>query len=250
MIPLFKSHYSIGKSILTLNHPSQDYEGGSDSIFSLLLKNDVKDLVLVEDSLTGFLEARKTSFELEINLIFGLRICIQSFENQSDYNSKHKVIVFAKNDKGCKLINKIYSDTYSKHDGVANYNILKQHWDEDSLLLAVPFYDSFLYCNGFSFSNCIPDFSFCNPVFLLENNGLPTDLPLSSIVLEYCESKNYNTLKTKSIFYKNRSDLESYQTYKCICNRSFGKNQSLSNPGFDGLGSREFCFESYLENNE
>ena len=250
MIPLFKSHYSIGKSILTLNDPTHDKDGGADSIFSLLLKNNINDLVLVEDSLTGFLEARKTSFNNEINLIFGLRVSLESFEDQSEHNSKHKVVIFARNDAGCKLINKIYSEIYSKCNGVGNYNILKKHWNEDSLLLAVPFYDSFLYYNSFSFSNCIPYFSFCNPIFILENNNLPTDLILNDIILKYCKIKNHETLKAKSIFYNKRSDLESYQTYKCICNRSFGKNQSLSNPGFDGLGSREFCFESYLENNE
>ena len=250
MVPLFKSHYSIGKSILTLNDPDQEKgDGGPDSIFALLLKHKIKNLVLVEDSLTGFLEARKISFKYNINLMFGLRIKLQSFE-EAETNSEHKVVIFAKNDNGCKLINKIYSEIYSASKGVGNYKILKKNWNEDDLLLAIPFYDSFLYCNSFSFSNCIPDFSFCNPTFLLENNDLPTDSILNNIILEYCKSKNYNTLKTKSIFYNKKSDLESYQTYKCICNRSFGKNQSLSNPGFDGLGSREFCFESYLENNE
>ena len=43
MIPLFKSHFSIGKSILTLESPDKDKEGGSDSIFSIAKENSLKE---------------------------------------------------------------------------------------------------------------------------------------------------------------------------------------------------------------
>ena len=55
MIPVFKSTYSIGKSILTLD--DSDKEGGPDSIFTICEENDIKLLVLVEDSMTGFVTA-------------------------------------------------------------------------------------------------------------------------------------------------------------------------------------------------
>ena len=61
MLPLFKSHYSIGKSILTLDDPITHKEGGSDSIFSIAVENNLKEVVLVEDSLTGFLQAKKNA---------------------------------------------------------------------------------------------------------------------------------------------------------------------------------------------
>ena len=41
MLALFKSHYSIGKSILTLNDPSKTSEGGSDSIFQIAKDNSL-----------------------------------------------------------------------------------------------------------------------------------------------------------------------------------------------------------------
>jgi DNA polymerase III alpha subunit len=249
MLPVFKSHYSIGKSILTLSDPNKDPEGGSDSIFKLCMDAGLDRVILVDDAPTGFLEARKRSFDLNINLIFGVRLKLSSFnEPQEDDKSIHKVIVFAKNDDGCNLLNKIYSSFFCDHDGVGNYSILKKFWSEDNLLLAVPFYDSFLYYNSFYFANCVPDLSFCNPVFLIEDNNLPTDLILSKSVNDYCKDNSFKTELAKSIYYNRRSDIEAFQTYKCICNRSFGRKQSLSNPGFDGLGSREFCFESWEEN--
>ena len=45
VIPLFKSNFSIGKSILTLDEPSKDlYPDGPKSIFSILKENEAKEL--------------------------------------------------------------------------------------------------------------------------------------------------------------------------------------------------------------
>ena len=49
MLALFKSHYSIGKSILTLNDPSKVKDGGSDSVFQIALENNLSEIILVED---------------------------------------------------------------------------------------------------------------------------------------------------------------------------------------------------------
>jgi len=46
MLALFKSHYSIGKSILTLNDPSKTSEGGSDSIFQIAKDNSLDKIIL------------------------------------------------------------------------------------------------------------------------------------------------------------------------------------------------------------
>ncbi|MDO7613404.1 MAG: hypothetical protein MUQ75_04130, partial [Crocinitomicaceae bacterium] len=80
MLPLFKSHYSIGKSILTLDEPSEtlDIDDGATSIFSLCQSKDLKEVCLVEDSPAGFLQARKASMSHDIHLVFGLRLKTQS----------------------------------------------------------------------------------------------------------------------------------------------------------------------------
>ena len=49
MLPLFKSHYSIGKSILTLDDPKKVTENGADSIFKIVKDNSLKKIVLVDD---------------------------------------------------------------------------------------------------------------------------------------------------------------------------------------------------------
>jgi DNA polymerase III alpha subunit len=149
MLALFKSHYSIGKSILTLKHPEKVEDGGPDSIFSIAQENNLKEFFLVEDSLVGFLEAKKVSEELNINLYFGLRLEV---ENGSSY----KIIIFAKDSKGIKDLNKIYSTKFCSEDKFS-LDILKSLWT-DNLLLFIPFYDSFIFNNTLSFSGCMPAF--------------------------------------------------------------------------------------------
>jgi hypothetical protein len=97
------------------------------------------------------------------------------------------------------------------------------------------------------FGNCTPDFSFTKPIFLLENNSLPFDLPLRSRIMRYAAENKCETENAKSIYYKNKKDVSALQTYKCITGRTFG-NKTLSKPNLDHFGSNEFCFESWKEN--
>jgi len=253
MIPLFKSHYSIGKSILTLDDPITHKEGGSDSVFSIAVENKLKEVVLVEDSLTGFLQAKKNADNLNLKLIFGLRIDMR--ENASvdpkeeSVKSSHKIILFARDAEGCKLLNTIYSEAFTKHHNCVDHKVLKKHWNDDHLVLAIPFYDSFIYNNLMKFANCTPSFGFTNPTFFIEQNGLPFDNFLEQKVKNYASKNNNKVEYTKSIYYKNKSDVTALQTYKCITGRTFG-NKTLSKPNLDHFGSNEFCFESWKENHE
>tara|TARA_B100000212_G_scaffold342604_1_gene331209 strand:+ start:14694 stop:15419 length:726 start_codon:yes stop_codon:yes gene_type:complete len=235
MIPIFTTHYSIGKSILTLDEPSDSKEGSS-SVFALAEKANLDQVVLVENSMTGFPEAFSTSKKLGVQLIFGLKIRVDK--------QGHKCIVFAKNSDGCQNLNEIYSASNASAENITVQK-LKDIWS-DSLIMAIPFYDSFLYKNTMSFDTCTPNLKFFNPVFFLEQNDLPFDQLIRSKVLDYCASNNFRTEECKSIKYESRQDVEAFQTYQCICNRKFGQ-KSLSNPGLDHFGSNEFSFESFLE---
>ena len=254
MLPLFKSHYSIGKSILTLDDPSTHKEGGSDSVFSIALENNLKEVVLVEDSLTGFLQAKKNADKLNIKLIFGLRINMREDASIDPKNEKmssaHKIIIFSKNSEGCKILNNIYSEAFTKNYNCVDEKILKKHWNKDNLLLAIPFYDSFIYNNLMKFSNCTPSFKLCDPIFFIEDNSLPFDNFLATKVKEYAQSKKYKTEATKSIYYKDKKDVSAFQTYRCITSRSFGGLKTLSKPNLDHFGSDEFCFQSWKIKNE
>ena len=245
MLALFKSSCSLGKSILTLSDPNNCHENGPDSIFSIAVENDLKTITLVEDSMVGFFDAFRISQSLGIQLIFGLRItCCDQLDNAA---STHKLIVFAKNDQGCKDLYSLYSKIYVDFNGRITHEQLQLAWT-DNLKLAVPFYDSFIHQNNFYFQSCIQEFGNINPVFFTESNNLPFDEALEKEVLKFTENgKKFEVQKTKSIYYKDKCDVEAFQTYKIICNRTFSRQATLSSPNLNHFGSDEFCWESYLE---
>jgi len=243
MIPLFKSCHSIGKSILTLSDPEKDKDDGSDSIFTILIESKKKELYLVEDSMSGFFEAYRRCKELDIQLIFGYRFtCCNSLENKE---SNHKLIAFAKNDQGCKDLNKFYTYINTKCEGRISNEDLLNIWTDD-MFLAVPFYDSFIFNNQLHLGNCIPNFGKIQPTFFVEHNGLPFDNLVEKAVRDY-NAGQFNIELTKSIYYRYRDDCEALQTYKILCNRSFGRQATLSSPNLNHFGSNEFCWESFLE---
>lgn len=251
MLPIFKSDFSIGKSILNLNLPSSNNsESNKNSILTLASDNKFSELILVEDSLTGFLEALSNCNKLGIKLIFGLRISVCSAISPEDdiknIHDKSKIIIFAKNKKGCQLLNLIYSHAYTSNSGIIDFLNLKKFWTDD-LLMVVPFYDSFIFNNIMSFSSCIPDFSFCSPTFFVEDNNLPFDSIISKSILDYTSEHKFHTENVQSVYYNKKTDFPAYQTYKCICNRSFSKDRGLQNPNLDHCSSDSFSFENYLK---
>lgn len=226
MIPLFKTHASIGKSILKI-----------EDVVRLSEYSSLDEVYLVEDSMIGFPTALKL---LKEKLRFGLRFDVCNADDPDVQNnaSKSKLIAFANGDLGCK-------DIYKLHTKMNQENILYSSLKEyENIVIAVPFYDSFLFNNSMNFSNCVPELP-DSTIFFLEDNNLPFDNLIKKKVVAYCNKYSYQFFNAKSIYYENRSDFEAFQTYKCICNRNPGKQASLSSPNLDHFGSKEFCFESW-----
>ena len=90
VLPIFKSHYSIGRSILTLKHPDNMIENGPDSIIDICLQNKFNELVLVDDNMSGFLEAYTITRDLGISLKFGLRISVTADHEDKSNDSLTK----------------------------------------------------------------------------------------------------------------------------------------------------------------
>jgi len=231
--PIFRSTYSIGKSILTL-----------DEIVDICDEGNMENVTIVEDNLTSFMKAFHLCKERGKDLTYGLRITLCN-ENLED-NSDHKAVIFAMDDTGCKLLNKIYSLAFVKNDGKLTYKELKSLWNKESLCFIVPFYDSFIHQNNLHLKNCIPELDGLNPIFWIEKNELPYDRLIEQKVLEFAK-KNYKISFVKTICYRNKEDVEALQTYKILCNRSFGRQATLSNPNLSHFSSDEFCWESYKE---
>ena len=244
IIPLFKSHYSLGRSILTL--ASEPEPNGPDSIPQIAQENSLKEVYLVDDSMGGFLEAYSSLAKFKIKLIFGVRITVcQDLhkKNEASIQTSCKYIIFCKNKNGYKRLIKIYSQAAIEgfyYESRTDFESIKNNWSDKDLLLAVPFYDSFIFQNNFSSRGCVPDFSFCKPVLFVENNNLPYDHILKDLVEDYASASKYEKVNTQSVFYKNKEDFKAYSTFRCINNRS-----TLEKPQLNNMSSDTFCFENW-----
>ena len=227
MIPLFKTHFSIGKSILRI-----------DDVDRICTDNNIEEVFLVEDTMCGFPEAFRT---FKDRLRFGIRFSIYN-EDLSE-ESESKMIAFANGDEGAKELYSLYTQQFDKK--------ITQPWDHTKhLQYVVPFYDSFLHKNLTTFSNCMVSVPSSVP-FFIERNGLPFDIILEEKIVDYIINTFGNVDEhielAKSIYYENKEDVEAFQTYKCICNRHPGRQASLSNPRLDHFGSDRFCVEAWKE---
>ena len=250
ILPLFKSHYSIGRSILTLKHPDDMIKNGPDSIIDICFKNDFDELVLVDDNMSGFLEAYTITHDAGIKLRFGLRITVTADHEDKSNDSltkSCKYIIFPKNLNGFERLIKIFS--HAAKDGFyytprTDFKAIKSFWSNDDLALVVPFYDSFIFNNVLSGYNCVPEIDFTDPKFILERNDLPFDELIRQKVLSYTKDK-YETQDAKSIFYNSNEDFKSYLTFRCINNRS-----TLEKPNLNHMCSNKFSFEGWKEQHE
>jgi DNA polymerase III alpha subunit len=247
LVPLFKSHYSIGRSILNLKSPDDVSEDGADSIIDICVKNDLESFFLVDDSMSGFLEAYSNAQAHKLKFIFGLRISVCNDLNRKDQESlkeECKYVIFARNVSGYERLMKISSQAAKEgfyYQPRTDFKQLDKLWDNEDLRLSVPFYDSFIYKNRLRGSSCsLPPKSY-ELDFFIENNNLPFDDLLASRIREYSE----NIINTQSIYYKDKSHFKSYLTFRAI-----DKRTTLSKPNLDHMGSNEFCFESWKEKNE
>ena len=249
-IPFFKSHYSVGKSILTLKEPDDMMENGPDSILRICSENDISQVVIVDDNMSGFLEAYTSTRNLSIRLMYGVRLNVNDdYEDKSadSLNKTCRYIIFPKNDEGLSTLTKLFS--FAAKDGFyytprIDYKTLKDMWCDKQLSLVVPFYDSFIFNNVFMGKNCVPQIEFTQPKFIIEDNNLPFDSLMREKVESYSRGK-FEIYNAKSIYYSTLKEFKSYLTFRCINNRS-----TLDKPRLDHMCSDEFCFESWREQNE
>ena len=251
-IPLFKSHYSLGKSILTLEQPTGKENCYPISIFDLLTRNKLPVLVLVEDNISGLLEASKVAADNKLKFIFGLRLDVCEDMTQKDepsLNKRAKYIIFVKTQAGYQKLIKIWS--IAARDGFyyspnIDFKTLKSLWGPE-LTMAVPFYDSFLHLNTLHSSVHVPELDpFKDVTFLIESNDMPFDEIIEYRVREYCQRNDHKMLPAQSIYYKSPDDFLAYIAFKCLHNRGSYQKCTLEKPELDHMSSDQFNFEKWL----
>lgn len=250
VLPIMRSHYSLGRSILTSDKPKGKISDSSPvSIFDIALAHNLKEIILVDNSISGFLEAEQNSKANKIKLIYGVLIsCMEnvSIKNELSLKTLSKIIVFIKNTNGYKDLIKITS--FANKEGFyykpnIDWANLKRLWT-NNLLLAIPFYDSFLFNNSLKNYSCVPNFPNTIPTFFVENSYLPFDEFIQKKVINYTKSMGFPIIPSRSIYYYKNQDVLAYLTRRCIDNRS-----TLSKPEIEHCSSDYFSFERWQEQN-
>ena len=251
VLPIISTHFSLGRSIIVSDPPRGNLTQYPVSCFDLVIQNNLDTLVVVDNSISGFIVLNKNAIDAKIKLIYGLKLTLcQNMDDKSPESLKTeaKFIIFIKNDKGYKDLIKISSKACT--DGFyyrprLDFDKLKELWDEESLSLAVPFYDSFLHLNTLESHLHVPNLSFAKPVFLTEDNDLPFDFLIKRRIDEYTKANGYEQVRSQSIFYPDAEDFIAYMTFRCINERT-----TLDKPNLSHLSSDTFSFNRFLKIND
>lgn len=242
MIPLWTSRYSISKSILDVSEKLDHIEGGADNVIKLALDYGLKELCFVENGLLGFLIIYNACRAHKIKMRFGFKVDFCSDLSNAKPEELHSNIIFLKRSAGYPNLVKLAS-LAGANDWKIDYNSFHKY--SDGLELVVPFYNSYIYKNLLSFSECIPDFRGLKPNFFVERNELPTDFLVEEEIRKAVD--NSRVFVAKSIFYKDKKDILAFMTRRLMENKQGGQRKTLEAPNLDGFSSDCFCWESYLE---
>jgi len=248
ILPLFSSHGSIGRSILTLESPDKVKPTGPASIIKIALDNKLKDVYICETNFSGFIDAYKACDKYKLNLHWGLKLILcddAAKKDEESLKSEHKCIIWMLNSEGYKPLIKIYSRAACEgfyYCPRLDCKTLVEMWDKN-LACSVPFFDSFLHKNTLSFSQVVPNWSQIRPTFFYEPlHELPFCPLIQSAVEQHCKANKYEMMPVHSIFYPDKKSFKSYVVFRCINNRSV-----FSSPDISHLSDNSFCFETYLD---
>jgi DNA polymerase III alpha subunit len=252
MIHLLTTHHSIGYPIQTEKFGEfSKIEGGPPNLVDLAVKYNLNPCYVVETSLAGLIPIYHSLLDEDINLVFGLKLHFVTDAKQESNDSAHRNIIFAKSKKGYQTLIKISTraNTQNFSDiGRIDYNDLYEFWNDD-LVLACPFYSSFLAENLMTSKVCVPDFRGIKPIMFLERKGLPFDEMLRNATTLYAKENGLETQETNTVLYETEEDILAYLARRIMTKQGYGKG-TIEAPNINHFGSSRFCFDNlkYYEN--
>lgn len=248
--PIFKTHGSLGKSIISADKSESISPDGTVSILSIVKEHNLKEITVCDD---GFLCFPKLYKQLKglCKLNFGINFyCCSSVDGKGDESirTESKVTVFMKNSDGyrdlLKLHNVIHTDQrYQYYKVRMDWETLANNWT-DNLELVFPPYDNFIHNNSLKDGECVPQLKGIKPSFFYSDMGLPFDYLLKSRIKEYASNNSLDLYEVHPVYYYSDSDLKPYIVFRSIAN--IKKRANFSCPELEFCTSNQFSFESYL----
>lgn len=254
LIPIFKSHYSLLRSIFTLDLPEDNMdEKKSITLLALCKKNKIQDLFLAETTYAGFRQAYNHCKKTNINLRFGIEFIVcQNIRDKSEESRKteSKITVWALNSEGHYELQNLYSKSHLEgfyYTNRMDWSMLRE-LNPNNLLITINFYDGFLFQNAMYLNKSImPNFGEFKPLLFLCDHSLPFDDIIRKRTLEYSKSSSFPTKEVHYCYYNTRRDFYSYMAYRTMEPLHGQFRRTMAKPEFNFLSSEEFSFESYID---
>ncbi len=251
VIPLFSTSASLREGgIFTIEKAGTSAKAGLTrgpiSLCDLAKAESLTRLHLVESNMVSFMMGHKNLKSVGCDVAYGLKVVVcedMLDKSELSFKTESKVVIFLRNSAGYRDLIQLY--TKAATDGFyyiprLDWKTLKQRWS-DNLLLALPFYSSFLARNTMTFSAIAPDLP-TQPIVLQEvGQQMPYDDLLTGVVTRYATSLGVVPQRCKSIYYKDRKDAKQWLVWRAILTRT-----TWDKPP-DGVTSREFCYQSWKE---
>lgn len=246
ILPLFCSHYSIGSgSLLTLEEPGKAKLGAPLSVFDLSQEVGLKEVVLVDSSIDGFVQAYKTASKLGVKLIFGLKLTVcadMADKTEASLGTQSKAIVFCKSTEGYSNLIRIHNRAAVQgfyYEKRADFTLLKSLWTPN-LVLGLPFFSSFIAKNTLTFNRIVPDLPARPWVFREVENGLPFGGLIDAAIDRYAKDNPCEVVPSKTIYYPDPSWMKAH-----VCFRAVHERSTYDAPGIDHLSSDSFSFANW-----
>jgi hypothetical protein len=240
--------YSSRKSLLTYWGEKDVTPEGPQSIVSLCKTAGLKQCFGVSTNFHVFLEAWKSCKEAGIQFSFGLEMTLcddATIHTEESLINEHKVIIFALNSAAYQDLIRLYTACHSKvenryHMQRFDCKQLTQYWT-DNLLLAIPFFDSFIHINTMRYKAAImPSFPVGPVIFRETNSGLPFASIIDDALDTYNSDGPREEVRVKTIYYEKYADFEAY-----ITDRARRQRANFNKPNLDYMCSPHFCFEDW-----
>lgn len=257
LLPIFVSHYGLNAvSILTLDEAGKTTAGNPNSIIDIAKENKLSQVIVIDERIDGIMEAVKNFSKEKIQLVFGLKLTVVPDMIQKDDASEvqeSSAIIFMK-DSMCnpEVQSSSYLDlvkihncarnkgNYGKH-GRIDWKTLKELWTPN-LILALPYFSSFLSRNLLTFASIIPDLPCAPWIFKEIDSQLPFAMLIDEAIDKYATENNYQIQPVKTIYYKNSSDFESFLVFRARNNHG-----TFSSPRAENMCSDRFSWSAYKE---
>ena len=248
IIPIFKTHGSLGRAILTVKKEDEISESGPVSIFSIVKEHKLDKIIITDDTFLSFPSVYKNINPI-CQVIFGINFfCCNDVKGKGAESvmTESKITILMNNSKGYKdllrLHNKVHTDPdYLYYHPRVDWETLSDLWTEN-LTLFLPAYDNFIHNNLLKDGGCLPQFKSIKPVFSWASMELPFDYLLEDAIQSYASNNNFEIIESHPIYYYKEEDLKAYMFFRSVDRRAV-----FSNPNLDFMTSNQFSFESYLK---